>query len=80
VDLRPAANLPIFGAGAVRAGVRAAEARREQSLPAYRRTVHHAFRRVSDALAARSRLAEMRAEQEGLVESLRKAVEIADLA
>jgi hypothetical protein len=42
--------------------------------------VHHAFRRVSDALAARSRLAEMRAEQEGLVESLRKAVEIADLA
>ena len=76
----PAANLPIFHAGAVRAGVRAAEARRQQLLLAYQKTVQQAFCEVADGLAARRRLAELRAEQESLVESLRKGVELADLA
>jgi multidrug efflux system outer membrane protein len=76
----PAANLPIFHAGAVKAGVRAAEARREQALLAYQKTVQQAFREVADTLAARRRLAELRAEQESLVESLRQGVELADLA
>lgn len=76
----PTANLPIFHAGAVKAGVRAAEARRQQSLLAYRKTVQQAFRDVADALAARRRLAELRSEQESLTESLRQAVELSDLA
>ncbi|HVP48411.1 MAG TPA: efflux transporter outer membrane subunit [Bryobacteraceae bacterium] len=76
----PAATLPIFNAGATRAGVRTAEARREQSLLAYRKTVQQAFREVADSLAAWRRLAELRTQQEGLVDSLRNGVELADLA
>jgi multidrug efflux system outer membrane protein len=76
----PAANLPIFHAGAVRAGVRAAEARRQESLLDYRKTVQQAFGDVADALAARRKLAELRVQQESLVESLREGLELADLA
>jgi NodT family efflux transporter outer membrane factor (OMF) lipoprotein len=76
----PAANLPIFHAGAVRAETRAAEARRQQALLAYQKTAQQAFREVADTLAARRHLADLRVEQENLVESLRKAVELADLA
>ena len=76
----PAASLPIFHAGAIKAGVQAAEARRQEALLAYQKTVQQAFREVSDALAARSKLAELRAEEESLVETLREGVELADLA
>ena len=76
----PVVNLPIFHAGAIRAGVRAAEARRQESLVAYRKTVQEAFREVADSLAAHRKLAELRSQQEGLVESLRQGVELADLA
>jgi len=76
----PTASLPIFNAGAVRAGVRAAEARREQSLLAYRKTVQQAFREVADSLTAARRLAALRTQQEGLVDSLRHGVELSDLA
>ena len=77
--IAPAANLPIFNAGAIRAGVRIAEARREQALLAYRQTVQQAFREVADSLAGCRKLAELRTQQEGLVESLRASVEVADL-
>ena len=77
--LAPGANLPIFNAGAIRAGVRIAEARRQQALLAYQQTVQHAFREVTDSLAGGRKLAELRTEQEGLVESLRLSVDIADL-
>ncbi len=76
----PAGSLPIFNAGAIRAGVRSAEARRQQSLLAYQKTVQQAFREVADSLAAYRKLAELRTQQEGLVESLRQGVELADLA
>jgi len=77
--LAPAANLPIFNAGAIRAGVRIAEARREQALLAYRQTVQQAFREVADSLAGGRKLAELRSQQGSLVESLRAAVDVADL-
>jgi multidrug efflux system outer membrane protein len=77
--LAPAGNLPIFHAGAIRAGVRGAQARRQEALLLYRQTVQQAFREVADSLAARRRLAELRIEQESLVESLRHGVELADL-
>lgn len=75
----PAVSLPLFNAGRVRAGVRAAEALREQARLNYQRTVIQAFREVADALAARRKLTELRQEQEGLVESLRETVELAGL-
>jgi multidrug efflux system outer membrane protein len=75
----PAGSLPIFHAGSIRAGVRSAEARRQQSLLLYQQTVQQAFREVADSLAGSRKLAELRTQQEGLVESLRVAVELADL-
>ncbi len=77
--LNPAGSLPIFNAGAIRAGVRGAEARRQEALLGYRQTVQQAFREVADSLAAYRKLAELRNQQEGLVESLRAAVDVADL-
>ena len=76
----PVGTLPIFHAGAIRAGVRSAEARRQQSLLAYQKTVQQAFYEVADSLAGCRKLAELRTQQQGLVESLRQAVELADLA
>ena len=55
------------------------EAVRAQAKLNYQRTVIQAFREVADALAARRNLTELRQEQEGLVESLRQAVELAEL-
>ena len=75
----PAGSLPIFNAGRIRAGVRIAEARHQQALLFYRQTVQQAFREVADSLAGCRKLAELRTEQEGLVESLRQAVELSDL-
>jgi multidrug efflux system outer membrane protein len=77
--LSPAGSLPIFNAGAIRAGVRGAEARRQEALLAYQQTVQQAFREVADSLAGSRKLAELRTQQEGLVESLRLSVEVADL-
>jgi multidrug efflux system outer membrane protein len=75
----PAGSLPIFHAGAIRAGVRSAEARRQESLLAYQQTVQQAFREVADSLAAYRKLAQLRTQQESLVESLRQGVDLADL-
>ena len=76
----PAGSIPLFNGGAIRAGLRGAEARRQESLFAYRKTVQQAFREVSDSLAGYRKLAELRTQQESLVESLRQGVELADLA
>jgi outer membrane protein, multidrug efflux system len=75
----PAASLPIFHAGSIRAGVLSAEALQQQALLLYQQTVQEAFREVADALVNQRKLAELRVQQEGLVESLRLAVELADL-
>ena len=75
----PAVSLPIFHAGSIRVGVRSAEALQQQALLIYQQTVQQAFREVADALVNRQKLSELRVQQEGLVESLRLAVELADL-
>ena len=46
----------------------------------YQSTVQQAFREVADALVASRKLADLRAQQEQLVGSLRSAVELADLS
>jgi multidrug efflux system outer membrane protein len=76
----PAGSLPIFHAGAIRAGVRIAEARRQEDLLAYQQTVQKAFREVADSLAASRTLAELWTQQQSLVESLREGADLADLA
>jgi multidrug efflux system outer membrane protein len=78
-SIGPAASLPVFHAGSIRAGVRAAEARQQQALLLYRQTIQQAFREVADALVNTQKLAELHVEQERLVESLRVSVELADL-
>jgi multidrug efflux system outer membrane protein len=77
--LEPVGNLLIFNAGRIRASVRGAEARKEQAVLNYQRTVFRAFREVADALAGHRKVSELRKEQEGLVGSLRTTVELADL-
>jgi multidrug efflux system outer membrane protein len=75
----PVISLPIFNAGSIRAGVLGAESQQQQALLLYQKTVQQAFREVADALVERRKLAELRIQQERLVESLRQAVELADL-
>ena len=52
------ASIPIFDAGARRAGVRLSQAQRDVALANYERTIQVAFREVSDALARRGTIAE----------------------
>ena len=59
--------------------MRIAEARRQEALLGYQQTVQQAFREVADSLAAGRKLAELRTQQEGLVESLRQGVDLSDL-
>lgn len=75
----PAVSLPIFNAGRIQANVRSAEARQLQALLFYKQTVQQAFREVADSLAACRKLAELRTQQDSLVESLRRAAELSDL-
>jgi outer membrane protein, multidrug efflux system len=78
-SIGPTVSLPIFNEGSIRAGVLGANAQQQQSELQYRRTVQQAFREVADSLVESRKLAELRNQQEGLVESLRQAAELADL-
>lgn len=49
----PAVSLPLFDAGRRRAGLEMAEARRQQAVANYEKTVQGAFRDVADAFSAR---------------------------
>ncbi|MDB5849546.1 MAG: hypothetical protein JWP29_3298 [Rhodoferax sp.] len=68
---------PIFEGGRLRAGVRASDARREQALASYEKTVLTAFGEVEDQLAAVDELArqavEVEAQRAALQETLRVA-------
>jgi len=55
---RPSVSLPIFTGGKLRAGLRASEARRDEMLALYEKTIQSAFRDVADALAQRRWLAD----------------------
>jgi multidrug efflux system outer membrane protein len=77
--LGPTVSMPIFNAGSIRAGVLSANAQQQQAEFLYRKTVQQAFREVADSLVEGRKLAELRNQQEKLVESLRQAVELSDL-
>jgi multidrug efflux system outer membrane protein len=59
--------------------LRGAEARKEQAALNYQKTMIQAFQEVADALVGYRKAAELRKEQESLVESLRNGAELADL-
>ncbi len=68
----PGITQPIFNAGRLRAGVRAAEVRKQESLLAYKKTIQQAFQEVSDSLVAARKLKGVVIESEQQVEALRE--------
>jgi len=70
---------PIFDAGRRDAQVSQTQARREELVALYQRTVQTAFTEVSDALIARRRLQEQIAAQEQTVEAQQRLSETAEL-
>jgi multidrug efflux system outer membrane protein len=73
----PSVVLPLFTGGRTRAGVRLAEARFQEALAAYQRTVQNAFREVSDALIEYRRSREFRERQQELTQANRDAAALA---
>jgi multidrug efflux system outer membrane protein len=73
----PAATWTLFNAGKVRAGVKAAKARREQAMLTYEQTVQQALRDVADALVGATKARELRERQEVLVTALDDATQLA---
>ncbi len=75
----PAAVLPIFNSGQVRAGVRLSEAQQRELAVTYQRTIYTAFREVSDALVGYQRTREQLAQQEQLVNALSETTRLSRL-
>ena len=75
----PSITLPIFNAGRVAAGVKAAEARAQAAVAEYQQTVLGAFRDVSDALVEHRKRREARVQQEAFTVAARDATRLANL-
>jgi multidrug efflux system outer membrane protein len=78
-DVGPTMTVPIFTAGRISGTVKASEARQQQALAQYRRTIEQAFREVADALVFHQKMREIRAEQEARVAATRQALYLANL-
>jgi outer membrane protein, multidrug efflux system len=70
---------PIFTAGRIRSNVKLAEAQQQASLLTYQQTIQGAFRSVSDALVARRKSQEFRAQQESLFASAQDAARLSHM-
>ena len=70
---------PIFTAGRIRSNVRVTEAQQQTSLLFYQQTIQGAFRSVSDALIARRKSSEFRAQQELLFQSAQDAARLSHM-
>ncbi|MHC1700566.1 MAG: efflux transporter outer membrane subunit [Humidesulfovibrio sp.] len=75
----PQITLPIFNAGAISAGVKAAEAERNILVAQYEKAVQTAFREVSDALAQGASLAAQVQAQTSLTTATAKSYELSTL-
>lgn len=75
----PQITLPIFHAGAISAGVKAAEADKAILVAQYEKAVQTAFREVSDTLARRASLAAQVAAQDSLATATATAFELSGL-
>ena len=70
---------PIFAGGRIRSGVKLSEARKEEMLLTYQRTIQQAFRGVSDSLVAYRKDREFRERQQELVVSAQDAARLSEM-
>jgi multidrug efflux system outer membrane protein len=77
--IAPAAVLPLFNAGQIRAGVRFSEAQKREMVIAYQKTIYTGLREVSDALVGYSGTREQRTQQELLVKALAESTRLSNL-
>jgi multidrug efflux system outer membrane protein len=77
--IAPAAVLPLFNAGQIRAGVRYSEAQKREMVIAYQKSIYTGLREVSDALVGYSRTREQRTQQELLVQALTESTRLSNL-
>jgi efflux transporter, outer membrane factor (OMF) lipoprotein, NodT family len=75
----PQLTLPIFHAGAIRAGVKSAEADRDITVAQYEKSVQTAFKEVSDALSLGSSLTTQVEAQTSLAKATGKSYELSTL-
>ncbi len=73
----PGITQPLFNAGRLRAGVRTAEAQKEEALLAYKKSIQQAFQEVSDALVGVRMLKEVRIESGKQVKALSQQTDLA---
>jgi outer membrane protein, multidrug efflux system len=78
-SLGTSALQPVFEGGRIRGGVQLAEARTEEALLAYERTVQQAFRDVADALVGYRKSQEVRSELEQLASSAGEATKLSKM-
>jgi len=69
---------PIFNAGRLRAGVRAAEAQTQEALLAYKKSIQQSFQEVSDSLVGVRMLKEVALESGKQVDALREEKDLAN--
>ena len=77
--IAPAANLPVFTAGAVRVAVRLTEAQKREMVAAYQRAIYNGFHEVSDALIGYRDTREQRRQQDQLVHALEETTRLSNL-
>ena len=75
--LAPEVTAPIFNAGRIGFGVKAAEARQKQALAAYLGAIQNAFREASDAIITFDKAGEVVGKQEALVAALARVASLA---
>jgi outer membrane protein, multidrug efflux system len=75
----PAVSLPVFTGGALRGNLKLAQARFEEAVAQYQKTVQNSFREVSDSLIAYQRTREFRARLEEYTQANRNAAELANV-
>ena len=73
----PGITQPLFNAGRLRAGVRAAEAVKQEALLTYKKSIQQAFQDVSDSLVGVRMLKEVRLESEKQVKALSQQTDLA---
>lgn len=78
-SLVPSLQLPIFDGGRAESGVDLAEARKNQWVINYERTLQLAFREVADLLAARDTLGQQWVAQQAQLQALRERLRLVDV-
>jgi outer membrane protein, multidrug efflux system len=75
----PAVDVPVFTGGLLKGNLKFAEARFDEALAYYQKSVREAFRDVSDSLIAYRRLGELRGQLEEQVKARAEAAELANV-